>query len=138
MNTQLSEGQVEFYRENGFLVVEALLDGEELESWRAALAEGMAQHFAMNARHNQGTDNYYRDVFVQCVNLWKTSGRIKELVTDSRLGRLAAELAGVDGIRLLPRPRTGETTLGESHQLACRQRDGPLPFAAVDHVVGGA
>ena len=100
MNTQLSEGQVEFYRENGFLVVEALLDGEELESWRAALAEGMAQHFAMNARHNQGADNYYKDVFVQCVNLWKTSGRIKELVTDSRLGRLAAELAGVDGIRL--------------------------------------
>ena len=100
MNTQLSEGQVRFYRENGFLVVEALLDGEELASWRAALAEGMAQHFAMNARHNQGTDNYYKDVFVQCVNLWKTSGRIKELVTDSRLGRLAAELAGVDGIRL--------------------------------------
>lgn len=100
MNTELSARQVEFYRENGFLVVEALLGDEELESWRAALAEGMTRHFATNGRHNQSTDSYYKDVFVQCVNLWKTSDRIRELVTDPRLGRLAAELAGVDGIRL--------------------------------------
>ena len=37
---------------------------------------------------------------MQCVNLWKTSGKIKEMVTDRRLGRLAAALAGVNGIRL--------------------------------------
>ena len=58
MNTQLSARQIESHRENGYFVVKALLDGEELAMWRAALAEGMAQHFAMNARHNQGTDNY--------------------------------------------------------------------------------
>ena len=100
MNTQLSEAQIEFYRENGYLAVEDLLDGEELERWRAALSGATARHIAMNARHNQGTDNYYKNVFVQCVNLWKTSDRIKELVADRRLGRLAATLAGVDGIRL--------------------------------------
>ena len=54
MLTLLSQRQVEFYRENGYLVVEALLDGEELERWRAALAVGMARHFSINARHNQG------------------------------------------------------------------------------------
>ena len=100
MNTALSARQVEFYRENGYLVVGDLLDGEELESWRAALADGMARHFRINGRHNQGRDDHYEGVFVQCVNLWKTSDRIRELVTDRRLGRLAAVLAGVDGIRL--------------------------------------
>ena len=100
MLTLLSQRQVEFYRENGYLVVEALLDGEELEKWRAALAEGVARHFSINARHNQGRSDHYEDVFVQCVNLWKTSEEIKQLVTDPRLGRLAAALAGVDSVRL--------------------------------------
>ena len=56
MNTALSARQVEFYRENGYLVVGDLLDGEELERWRAALADGMTRHFRINGRHNQGRD----------------------------------------------------------------------------------
>lgn len=43
---------------------------------------------------------YYEQIFVQRLNLWKTSAEVCELVIDSRIGRIAAELAGVDGVRL--------------------------------------
>ena len=114
--------------------------------WRAALAEGMAQHFAMNARHNQGTDNYYKDVFVQCVNLWKTSGKIKELVTDRRLGGLAAALAGVNGIRLyrdhaLVKAPWAGSALAKGPQTLCRlgriQRTGMWTTRWIPSIRGG-
>ena len=100
MNTHLCETQIDFYDKNGYVVIDGLLDEEELEDWRTALETAIEQHIAMNAHHNQGQDSYYKDVFVQCVNLWKTSDGIRKLVLDPRLGRLAAELAGVDGVRL--------------------------------------
>ena len=106
MNTQISNSQIEFYQKNGFLVVDNLLDDEELDTWRAALATAIEQHIAKNAErgsstfHNQNRDSYYKDVFVQCVNLWKTNDRMKELVLDRRLGMLASDLAGVGGVRL--------------------------------------
>ena len=102
MNTQLTDTQIDFYRQNGFLVIDDFLVDTELASWRQAVDEAVTQ--CMNrddTHHNQrGGDGYYKHVFVQCVNLWKTSEKIKQLVLKPRLGKLAADLAGVKGIRL--------------------------------------
>lgn len=43
---------------------------------------------------------YYRNVFTQRVNLWKTSNAVEQLVVDPRLGKLAAEISGATGVRL--------------------------------------
>jgi ectoine hydroxylase-related dioxygenase (phytanoyl-CoA dioxygenase family) len=45
-------------------------------------------------------DAYYNNVFIQRVNLWMDNASIRPLILDKRLGRLAAQLAGVDGIRI--------------------------------------
>ena len=102
MNTQRTSDQIEFYREHGFLVIDDFLNGSELSSWRDAVDEAVAQFMSRpDAFHNQkGEDNYYKNVFVQCVNLWKTSEKIKQLILDPRLGKLAADLAGTSGVRL--------------------------------------
>ncbi len=106
VNTALSSVQIEFYRENGFLAIDELLDAAELATWRQAVDEAVAETVAQESRgrdviHNQGgEDRYYKRVFVQCVNLWKTHERVKELVLDSRLGQMAAEVSGAPGIRL--------------------------------------
>ncbi|MEM7131991.1 MAG: phytanoyl-CoA dioxygenase family protein [Chloroflexota bacterium] len=100
MNTQISESKLDFYHENGYVVIEGLLDEADLGLWREALHQATEQHMALNAHHNQNRDGYYKDVFIQCVNLWKTSEQIKQLIVAPRLGKLAAELAGVDGVRL--------------------------------------
>ena len=82
MNTQLTDQQIDFYRENGFLVIDEFLVDIELASWRQAVDEAVVQHVDRNdTYHNQrGEDDYYKNVFVQCVNLWKTSEKIKQLV----------------------------------------------------------
>ena len=102
MNTQLTSDQIVFYRKNGFLIIDDFLKGSELSSWQNAVDEAVAQHVSLpDTHHNQrGEDGYYKNVFVQCVNLWKTSEQIKQLILAPQLGKLAADLAGTSGVRL--------------------------------------
>lgn len=102
MNTKLTSEQIEFYRQNGFLVIDDFLRGVELSLWQDAVDAAVAQFMKRNdIYHNQrGGDSYYGNVFVQCVNLWKTSEKIKQLILDPQLGKLAADLAGTSGVRL--------------------------------------
>ena len=81
MNTQVTSEQIEFYRENGFLIIDDFLQSAELSLWQDAVDEAITQHVGRDdAYHNQsGGDGYYANVFVQCVNLWKTSEKIKQL-----------------------------------------------------------
>ncbi|MCG9134414.1 phytanoyl-CoA dioxygenase family protein [Candidatus Poribacteria bacterium] len=102
MNTQVTSDQIEFYRENGFLVIDDFLKGSELSSWQDAVDAAVAQFMKRDDMyHNQkGRESYYGNVFVQCVNLWKTSEKVKELILAPELGRMAADLAGTSGVRL--------------------------------------
>ncbi|MEM7537862.1 MAG: phytanoyl-CoA dioxygenase family protein [Chloroflexota bacterium] len=100
MRTEMSTAEIDFYRDNGYVVVEDLLDDCELDTWRVVLDGAIEQHIAMNAQHNQHGDSYYKNVFVQCVNLWKTNEQLKRLIVDERLGKLAVELSGAHGVRL--------------------------------------
>ena len=81
MNTQITSDQIEFYRENGFLVIDDFLKGSELSSWQDAVDAAVAQFMKRDDMyHNQkGGDSYYGNVFVQCVNLWKTSETVNTI-----------------------------------------------------------
>lgn len=71
MNTQVTSHQIEFHRENGLLILDNFLKGAELSEWQDAVDEAVAAHVSRpDAFHNQkGANNYYKNVFVQCVNL---------------------------------------------------------------------
>lgn len=102
MKTKLTREQIENYQENGFIVIEDFLLAQELEIWRDAVEEAVAER---GQRRFAGADNYkdetyYSKVFVQRVNLWQDNDKIRKLIVDRRLGKMAAELAGVEGIRL--------------------------------------
>jgi len=58
------------------------LVGIKLASWRQAVDEAVAQRAGRNdTYHNQrGEDDYYKNVFVERANLWKTSEQIKQLL----------------------------------------------------------
>ena len=103
MNDQLSAEQIAQYREQGFLVIENFLSPAELEHWSEVTDEAVAQRLAATdaGLNNQGDpDNYYAQVFTQCLKLADTHPAMHEIMHDPRLGRLAATLAGVDGIRI--------------------------------------
>ncbi len=103
MNEQVTPEQVALYQENGFLVIENFLDAEETAHWSRTTDEAVEQRLAANAQvlSNQGDpDAYYAQVFTQCLKLADTHAGMRELMLDPRLGKLAATLAGVDGIRI--------------------------------------
>ncbi|MFC3198870.1 phytanoyl-CoA dioxygenase family protein [Parapedobacter deserti] len=110
MNTDVSNEQIDFYRENGYVVIEDFLNAEELEHWRNAVTRAIQ---VRNGLKIPGKDvrlgeedginedaAYFNNVFDQLLNLWQTSEEVRELMVDDRIGKMAADLAEVDGIRI--------------------------------------
>ena len=100
MRAEVSPREVRSYRDNGFLIIEDLLDESELEKWRAAVDGAVGAPGVSGRDLDPGQAEYYDRVFLQRVNMWKTSGAVREVVLDERFGRLAAALAGTDEVRL--------------------------------------
>ncbi|MBU7571236.1 MAG: phytanoyl-CoA dioxygenase family protein [Flavobacterium sp.] len=110
MNTNLSAEQITSYRTNGFLVIEDFLDPQELEIWREAVTVAVRERNGIKIPGknietgkedgiNEDSE-YFGNVFDQLVNLWQTNEQVKELILDERIGKMAAHLAQVDGIRV--------------------------------------
>ena len=114
MNDTLTPQQIQAYRDNGFLVIENFLSPSEVEHWRAMTGEAVQQRLEATARArsggegsleatmtNQGNpDDYYAQVFTQAIKLADSHAGMREIMLDPRLGKTAATLAGVDGIRI--------------------------------------
>ena len=128
MNCTLTERQIDQYRSNGFLIIEGLLAPQELEEWRSAVDEALAERDGIkipgtNIRTGQDDGintkdaDYYGNVFDQLINLWQTNERVRALMLNEALGRMACQLSGAAGIRiwhdqaLIKRPWANPTTL---------------------------
>ena len=110
MKYQLSNDQIQSYQSNGFIVIEDFLSPDELEHWRECVTTAIKERGGIKIPGKQikigeadGINedaDYYSKVFDQLLNLWQTSSQVKELMVDQRIGNMAAQLAGVDGIRI--------------------------------------
>jgi phytanoyl-CoA hydroxylase len=116
MRTELTADEVGFYRENGFLAIPDLLDADDLTVWREAVDEAVESRgdamFAGRTALDEELERrepteaekeesaYYAKVFKQRVNLWQSSDEVRPLMLDPRLGKLAADLAGLDAVRV--------------------------------------
>ena len=105
-----SKEQIAFYQANGFVVMEDFLTPDELEHWRDAVMQAVAER---GGRKIPGKDimigeddginadgDYFGKVFDQLLNLWQTNRAVKELMLDERIGKMAAALSGAAGIRI--------------------------------------
>jgi len=110
MNYLPTPQQIAEYQTNGFLLIEDFLSPEELEHWRDAVMTAVKERggkkipgkdivTGQDDGINEDAD-YYGKVFDQLLNLWQTSAPVKKLMTDERMGKIAATLAGVEGIRI--------------------------------------
>jgi phytanoyl-CoA hydroxylase len=110
MKYLLSEEQINYYQANGFVVIEDFLSPEELENWRVTIMKAIKERAGQKMPGkdikvgeddgiNEDTE-YFGKVFDQLINLWQTDEEVKKLMMDERIGRMAADLAGVDGIRI--------------------------------------
>src|SRR5258705_10002626 len=110
MKHQLTQGKIESYRSSGFIVIENFLSPEELEHWRKSVTTAVKERAGIKIPGkeirigeadgiNEDAD-YFGKVFDQLLNLWQTNEEVKQLMLDDRIGKMAAQLAGVDGIRI--------------------------------------
>lgn len=116
MRTELTADEIGFYQENGFLAIPDLLDADDLAVWREAVGDAVAARgdamFAGPTELDAEMGNrelteeekeeqaFYAKVFTQHVNLWQSSEQVRALMLDVRLGKLMADLADLDGIRV--------------------------------------
>jgi phytanoyl-CoA hydroxylase len=108
MKNELSPESISAYQQNGFLVIEDFLSSEELDFWRLALDEAVTKRAGNKMPDRKevygkgdGDDKaYYDNVFDQLINLWQDNDKIKQIMFDERLGKMAAQLSGADGIRI--------------------------------------
>src|SRR6201994_2441270 len=110
MNYQVNQEQINFYNDNGFVVIDDFLSPEELAHWRKAVDNAVRNRAGqkmpgkdIKVGESDGINEdaaYYGKVFDQLLNLWQTDEELKKLMVDERIGKMAAQLAGVDGIRI--------------------------------------
>jgi len=106
----LSDSDINAFRENGYHIVPNLLSPSQLEQWRTIIfsavqdrADKKYKFSTVSEEDHTNTDlDYYDSVFTQRVNLWQTHNSVKELLLESGsvIGKIAAELEGIDCVRI--------------------------------------
>jgi len=90
---------IEQFRRDGFVVVPDLLNSEEIDRFAPLVTEAVDRRQAHDERPLEAKSRYEQS-FQQCQNLWEDSPGVLHLTFHPRLGRVAAELLGVDAVRL--------------------------------------
>ena len=110
MNYALTSDQIRSYQKNGFIVIQDFLSPDELENWRSVVMAAVNERGGLKmpgkglkTGEDDGINDdteYFGKVFDQLINLWQTNDGVKKLMLDPRIGQMAAQLAGVQGIRI--------------------------------------
>lgn len=95
----ISEDDIRFYQENGFIQVDNVLSAEEVDQVRAALEEALTGD-AKQSFNQVGKNAEYDKVFHQKVNLWRDFPALARWVQDEGLAEIARKLTGSPYVRL--------------------------------------
>lgn len=94
----LSNEQVNYFRENGFVKLRDVLSASVIhymnETISAEVARLNTQHLPIEQRDTYGK------AFLQIMNIWTRSAPVKQIVFSKRLAKIAADLMGVNGVRM--------------------------------------
>ena len=94
----LSAQQIEAYQRDGHILLRQIATPDEIEPYRRLISERVMTSDKAKVPLEQR--DAYCQAFVQIANLWEDSPEIAKFVMAKRFARVAAELMGVDGVRL--------------------------------------
>ena len=89
---------VEQFRNEGHTVVRGLASPEEIAVFRPAIEAAVRTH-SRETRPLEERDTYSK-AFLQVTNLWRHDETVRRFTFARRFARVAAELLGVEGVRL--------------------------------------
>ena len=94
----LAPESAESYRRDGHVLLRGICSREEVAHYRQAIVDAVKRHNP-ETRPLEERDTYGK-AFLQTMNLWEVDNTVKEFTLARRFARLAAELMGVDSVRL--------------------------------------
>lgn len=94
----LTQGQVEFFQKFRYIKLKEVLSKSAVEYFNDRIGESVLH----NSKDKPSLDqrDTYGKAFLQIFNLWREDSDIRELVFSKRLGKIAADLMQVSGVRL--------------------------------------
>jgi hypothetical protein len=95
----VTEEQVRFYEENGFVQLHNVLTPAEVASLRRALDVAIEERKRLQENWGPRGDEGYTKVFLQMVNVWERYAAF-EYVLSPRIGGIARQLTRADQVRL--------------------------------------
>jgi ectoine hydroxylase-related dioxygenase (phytanoyl-CoA dioxygenase family) len=96
---KISETDINFFDENGFLFIKSVLSKDEAEFYREIIDEVVKERTRGDNRPLSERTPYERE-FLQCGHLWWEYPEIKGLTLSRRLGSIAKQLLKASKIRL--------------------------------------
>ncbi len=94
----VSPDAISFYRENGYVKLKHVLSPDVLEHYGTIITDLVFRLNTLIKPMDQRTT--YERAFLQIMNLWREDEQAKEFVFSKRLAKIAADLMGVQGVRL--------------------------------------
>ncbi len=94
----LAPEQIKQFREHGFIKLKRVLSPAALEYYGTEITAQVLRLNTLTKPMSERTT--YERAFLQIMNLWRQSALAKEFCFSKRLARIAAELMGVEGVRM--------------------------------------
>jgi ectoine hydroxylase-related dioxygenase (phytanoyl-CoA dioxygenase family) len=109
----LSREQLETYRRDGHILLRGVASRDDIETYRPSIERILRE--SVVTQDSQGRIEDYSSLFQQVTNIWRLDETARRFVFARRFARIAADLMGVDGVRLyhdqaLFKPAGGKTT----------------------------
>ncbi|MNI23434.1 Phytanoyl-CoA dioxygenase (PhyH) [compost metagenome] len=95
---QLNEQQISNYQHTGHTILRNVATPDEISTYRDEIAEAVKTH-SLELKPLSERDTYGK-AFIQVSNLWETNKAVQQFVWGRRFAKIAAELMGVDGVRI--------------------------------------
>lgn len=94
----ITQEQAAYYRSKGHIVLRQVASEQEIAQYRPVIANFVREHnYHTKPVHERDT---YGKAFIQISNLWVKSEAAKKYALARRFAQIAADLMGVDGVRI--------------------------------------
>ena len=95
---QLDSRQIEGFRRNGHTLLRSVCSSDEIHAYRKVISDA-TYRFNTETRPMEDRDTYAK-AFLQIMNLWTRDEVVRKFTLARRFARIAADLMGVDAVRL--------------------------------------
>ena len=94
----LTQDAIDFFQKNRYIKLKNVFDAETLAFYGKIISEKVAE-LNKNDKPLDQRDTYGK-AFLQIFNLWRQDDNIKDFVFSKRLGKIAADLMQINGVRI--------------------------------------